>query len=41
MVRLIGFPKVLLKDFVEKIIFKLIEENMKLFLKDENLTKKR
>jgi hypothetical protein len=31
----------LLKDFVEKIVFKLIQENIKGFLKDKNLTKKR
>jgi hypothetical protein len=31
----------LLNDFVEKIVFKLIEENIKVFLKDKNLTKKR
>jgi hypothetical protein len=31
----------LLKDFVEKIIFKLIQENIKEFLKDKNLTKNR
>jgi hypothetical protein len=31
----------LLNDFVEKIVIKLIEENIKVFLKDKNLTKKR
>jgi hypothetical protein len=34
MVRLIRETKVLLKDFVEKIVFKLIQENIKVFLKD-------
>jgi hypothetical protein len=31
----------LLKDFVEKVVFKLIQENIKVFLKDKNLIEKR
>jgi hypothetical protein len=31
----------LLKDFAEKVVLKLIQENIKAFLKDKNLTEKR
>ncbi len=41
MVNFIGQPKVLLKDFVGKEIFKLIQENILKIFKDKSLTKKK